>query len=588
MGAVCTTGGMQCEDGYATKCAILRDKGCPCRVASDSASFETVTQAHWCADSNEGLSGADTEAVSVCQTTPCGQHGVVQQGCTEALTHVLSRSSESAAVLAAALPFTPKMPRMPMAGESPLSVAVIGGGVAGLLTAKWMRQEGFNVVIFEASTSLGGIWAEGSSRLYPTLHSNTSRAWMHFSDFEFPPPDAGSTYFPHHSAITAQVQAYVRHFRLGQLAELGSRVERVSETADGYTVTVNGCDRHFDRVCLCNGKLQEPVVPDVETTGAEVEPSLGILLTGTGCRPAEKPGSLSFHSSRLGGMGPNVFTGRHVIVVGFGQGSGADVCELAAAQGAASVTVVVEKPIFLVPRLLDGRPSEENITLLAMLQPQLTPLLVQLPVMQMFPRTAQGFVPGVHSPTRVWTLHEMIAQGRVNVRQARVTSYEDGIVSLSDGGRFLADVVVWCTGYKSRALDILEPELRARFERAAPLYEGMWAPGVPGMVAIGHDESVWYLIEMQTRWAARVWSGIAPPLPDPVAMWEWIGQRRAEQSMLRPHARREPPLLSVPGDAMAKLMRMAELADLWPSPSQVAMRLLSTFEPRFTHGDVSR
>eukprot|EP00877_Chromochloris_zofingiensis_P007430 jgi/Chrzof1/2940/Cz12g05070.t1 len=44
-----------------------------------------------------------------------------------------------------------------MAGEAKF-VAVIGSGVAGLSAAKELLQEGHRVVVFERSSSIGGIW----------------------------------------------------------------------------------------------------------------------------------------------------------------------------------------------------------------------------------------------------------------------------------------------------------------------------------------------------------------------------------------------------------------------------------------------
>ena len=58
-------------------------------------------------------------------------------------------------------------------------VAVIGSGVAGLITAHVLLQDGFaNVEILTRDKSVGGVWSE--ERVYPGLRSNRS-------------------FFPHHS-----------------------------------------------------------------------------------------------------------------------------------------------------------------------------------------------------------------------------------------------------------------------------------------------------------------------------------------------------------------------------------------------------
>jgi cation diffusion facilitator CzcD-associated flavoprotein CzcO len=40
----------------------------------------------------------------------------------------------------------------------PRRVAVIGAGVSGIVTAKWLRSSGLNVVIYERSKEAGGNW----------------------------------------------------------------------------------------------------------------------------------------------------------------------------------------------------------------------------------------------------------------------------------------------------------------------------------------------------------------------------------------------------------------------------------------------
>jgi cation diffusion facilitator CzcD-associated flavoprotein CzcO len=52
-------------------------------------------------------------------------------------------------------------------------VCVIGAGIAGLVTAKILTEDGFQVVIFEKEPTIGGVWAP--SRTYPGLRTNNPR-----------------------------------------------------------------------------------------------------------------------------------------------------------------------------------------------------------------------------------------------------------------------------------------------------------------------------------------------------------------------------------------------------------------------------
>src|SRR5215204_3492975 len=63
-------------------------------------------------------------------------------------------------------------------------VCVIGAGIAGLVTAKVLRDDGFDVRVFERLPTIGGVWAP--SRTYPGLRANNSRESYAFCDFEYP------------------------------------------------------------------------------------------------------------------------------------------------------------------------------------------------------------------------------------------------------------------------------------------------------------------------------------------------------------------------------------------------------------------
>merc|ERR1712048_647916 len=115
----------------------------------------------------------------------------------------------------------------------------------------------------------------------------------------------------------------------------------------------------------------------------------------------------------------------------------------------------------------------------------------------------------------------------------------------------------------------MEPQLCAELLNELPLYEGMWVPSMPGLAVIGQDTSLWYYIEMQARWAARVWSGSAPPLPSPERMRELTKDQLSSK---------------IPNVPLMKFCRMASLAGVQPSKTELAPQMFSTFEPRLMHG----
>lgn len=57
------------------------------------------------------------------------------------------------------------------------SVGIIGAGVAGLVSAKVLKRDGFDVTVFEKESTIGGVWAE--SRAFPGLRSINRRNPMY-------------------------------------------------------------------------------------------------------------------------------------------------------------------------------------------------------------------------------------------------------------------------------------------------------------------------------------------------------------------------------------------------------------------------
>src|SRR5215207_6904242 len=104
-------------------------------------------------------------------------------------------------------------------------VCVIGAGIAGLVTAKVLRDDGFDVLVFERLPTIGGVWAP--SRTYPGLRANNPRETYAFSDFEYP---GTADDFPTAEQVRAYLDGYVVHFGLRPLLRLATEVRTVSRT----------------------------------------------------------------------------------------------------------------------------------------------------------------------------------------------------------------------------------------------------------------------------------------------------------------------------------------------------------------------
>lgn len=60
------------------------------------------------------------------------------------------------------------------------SVVIIGAGASGLVSAKVLVDDGFDVVIFERNNCLGGTWSEKMAYLH--LHTQQPGGTMEFAE----------------------------------------------------------------------------------------------------------------------------------------------------------------------------------------------------------------------------------------------------------------------------------------------------------------------------------------------------------------------------------------------------------------------
>src|SRR5215211_4600613 len=143
-----------------------------------------------------------------------------------------------------------------------MTVCVIGAGSSGIAAAKALHERGIAFDCFEASDRVGGNWVfknpNGMSSSYRSLHINTSRERMEFSDFPMP-----ATYpdFPHHTHIAAYFDDYVG-IRDG--ITFRTLVTRAERRADGRwdVATDPGGTRTYDALVVANGHHWDPRWPE--------------------------------------------------------------------------------------------------------------------------------------------------------------------------------------------------------------------------------------------------------------------------------------------------------------------------------------
>ncbi|KAL1427557.1 hypothetical protein MTO96_017259 [Rhipicephalus appendiculatus] len=154
-------------------------------------------------------------------------------------------------------------------------VCVVGAGSSGLACARQMLDYGFDVVLYERSSELGGVWAyhdddvEGRASVMRTTVTNTSKEMSAFSDF--PPPKDLPNYM-HNTKMLGYLRSYAEHFGVTKHVKTRQDVVQVTPAADyektgRWDVLVRDLETNtdrtetFDAVAVCVGHHAYPNVP---------------------------------------------------------------------------------------------------------------------------------------------------------------------------------------------------------------------------------------------------------------------------------------------------------------------------------------
>src|SRR5918997_2241086 len=224
---------------------------------------------------------------------------------------------------------------------SPLpKVCLIGAGSSGIAAAKTLHERGIPFDCYELSDRVGGNWVWGNknnvSSSYRSLHINTSRTRMEYSDYPMPEdyPD-----FPRHDQIAEYFDKYVDHFGFRDSIHFETGVEHVERRADGvFEVRIStGETLEYDAVVTANGhhwnpRWPEPAFPGSDTCDIE-----------------------QIHAHQY--VDPEQLRGKDVVVLGMGN-SAMDIA-VDASYSARSTYLAARRGAHVVPKYLFGRPADQ-------------------------------------------------------------------------------------------------------------------------------------------------------------------------------------------------------------------------------------
>ena len=408
-------------------------------------------------------------------------------------------------------------------------VAVIGVGLAGLVTIKSCLEEGMVVRGFEKSPYLGGNWKfkDPGVSVFRNTELTSSKYLTAFSDF--PMPDR-YPYFLTHQQYLEYLLSYARHFDLERHITFKTSVEGVERKGEKWLVRIRDENKvreaEFDSVAVCTGLNEEWSFPEI----ANMQTFKGDLI----------------HSSAYKDNRP--FQGKKVVVIGGGESGGDILNELS--QVADEVTLSLRRGVFIMPKLdrtmtLPGDYFHHRITyhfpprLYYAIETGFQKLFSLINRQQKSWQIRQKLIDlsggSYHQQfiTKSDVFMDALAKPKVNLKPEIKCFTADGVV-FGDGSELTADTVIFCSGFKVKF-----PFLPISSEGWdwRKLYKKIFHPDLSNIGFVGFARpnigAMPPVTELQARYFAAVASGRVK-LPDRATMESIIAKDAEKASKLKP------------------------------------------------------
>jgi dimethylaniline monooxygenase (N-oxide forming) len=378
-------------------------------------------------------------------------------------------------------------------------VCIIGAGSSGIAGAKVLHEKGVPFVCYEKSDRVGGNWVfgnrNGMSSSYSTLHINTSRERMEYSDYPMPKtfPD-----FPHHSQIATYFDDYVDHFGFRDHIRFETGVRDARRREDGlWEVELeNGEVVLHDAVLVANGHHWDARWP---------EPAF--------------PGSDTFEGSQQHShfyTDPEQLAGKRIVVLGMGN-SAMDIA-VDASYASDEVYLAARRGAFIIPKYVAGKPIDQPWRygrLAGLFSNPRVPFAIRQRLIQKTIEDSVGKMEeyglptpdhrfGEAHPTISGRILDRIVHGKV-VPKPNIERLEGRTVHFTDGSAVEdVDLVFYCTGYRV-SFPFFAEDLISAPDNDLPLYRRVFHPEIDNVFFLSLLQplgATMPLAERQAHWIA--------------------------------------------------------------------------------------
>ncbi|GAB3639896.1 flavin-containing monooxygenase [Spirosoma arcticum] len=428
------------------------------------------------------------------------------------------------------------------------TVAIIGAGVSGLVTAKTMREHGFSVVMFEKEAELGGVWT--TTRRYPNVTTQNTRDTYTFSDFPMPKHYAE---WPTGQQVQEYLTNYARHFGILPFIRFNTTVERaepvdgghggwVIHTAqDGNTTTLS-----VDFLVVCNGVFSEPNMPQIQGR----DQFTGQVMHSTQFRPEhleaakhQKVAVVGFAKSAHDILSqvsnvsekpvciyreakwkmPRIFWGlnfKYLLLHRFGE------------------SLFPYRTLFGIHKFLHGPLGKPVTNLLVKGIGNLVAAQLKLKKSGLLPDKPFDSIANCSIGLTSDQFYERAATGDIQLEKGEIARFDSDGVVLTNGKKITADIVVFATGFR-QTVPFFDPSVSRQLRNPKgwfQLYRNVLPVDVPNLSFVGYNPSLFtpFTSELAAQYSAQYIKGQLN-LPSADDMKDEIARHQAWLLKRAPH-----------------------------------------------------